>query len=111
MCLAIGHPSRIEILHVLRDGPKCVNDIAFLVDLHQTTVSRHLSILRKSGMVVMQRQGQNVIYSISNPKIVEIIDLMLEVLLTNATRLQRTMSQTAVPDMDEVEAPEIRMKT
>ena len=62
LCRAMGNPLRMEIVHLLRSGPMNVNDIASAVDQHQATVSRNLTILRNAGIVVTQRDGNNIMY-------------------------------------------------
>lgn len=89
LCRCMASATRIEIVHVLRDGPQRVGDIARLIGQPQTTVSRHLGVLRNGGVVIAQRRAQNVVYQIANPKIVHICDLMREVLLEEASRRSR----------------------
>jgi ArsR family transcriptional regulator len=77
---------RIEIVHVLRDGPQRVSEIARITGCSQATVSRHLGVLRNGGVVVAHRHAKDVVYQIANYKIVQICDLMREVLLEEAAR-------------------------
>jgi ArsR family transcriptional regulator len=88
--------TRVEIVHVLRDGPQRVGDIARLIGQPQTTVSRHLGVLRNGGVVIAQRRAQNVVYQIANPKIVHICDLMREVLVEQTAH--RSQLAEASPD-------------
>ena len=81
LCRAMGNPLRMEIVHLLRDGPLNVNDIATAVEQHQATVSRNLTILRNAGIVVTQREGNNNLYQVANPKLVDVCNLMREVLI------------------------------
>ena len=80
LCRAMGNPLRMEIVHLLRSGPLNVNDIASAVDQHQATVSRNLTVLRNAGILVTRRDGNNVLYQVANPKLVDVCDLMREVL-------------------------------
>ena len=89
LCRCMASATRIEIVHVLRDGPQRVGDIARLMGQPQTTVSRHLGVLRNGGVVIAQRQARGVVYQIANPKIVRICDLMREVLIEEAARRSR----------------------
>ena len=84
LCRAMGHHVRLEIVHTLRDGPKRVGDIAQMMSLAQSIISRHLAVLRNHKIVAAQRQGQDIIYSITNHKLVNVCDLMREVLLEEA---------------------------
>jgi DNA-binding transcriptional ArsR family regulator len=81
LCRAMGNPLRMEIVHLLRSGSLNVNDIASAVDQHQATVSRNLTVLRNAGIVVTRRDGNNVLYQVANPKLVDVCDLMREVLI------------------------------
>jgi ArsR family transcriptional regulator len=76
---------RIEIVHVLRDGPQRVSEIARITGRPQGTISRHLGVLRNGGIVTAHRHAQDVVYQIANPKIVNICDLMREVLVEEAS--------------------------
>ena len=98
LCRAMSHPTRIEIVHTLRDGPKHVNDIAEIMGISQAVVSRHLGVIRHGGIVFASRQGQDVLYTIANPKIPEICDLMRKVLLEQVihrSELIQTMQDKA----------------
>jgi len=86
LCRCMASAKRIEIVHVLRDGPQPTGDIARLLGQPQATVSRHLGVLRNGGVVIAQRRARETLYQIANPKIVHICDLMREVLVEEATR-------------------------
>lgn len=73
----IADPSRRSILNHLRSGPKSVSELVALTSLKQPNVSNHLSRLKDTGMVVPNRDGQRIIYRISDPS--------LETLLSNVT--------------------------
>ena len=96
LCRCMASATRIEIVHVLRDGPQRVGDIARIIGQPQTRVSRHLGVLRNGGVVIAQRRAQNVVYQIANPKIVHICDLMREVLVEQTAH--RSQLAEASPD-------------
>ncbi len=54
---ALGDETRLRILALLADGELCVCDLMAVLDLPQSTVSRHLAYLRHSGLVDDRRQG------------------------------------------------------
>ncbi len=78
--------TRLRIVHALREGPQCVNKLAELLQLDQAKISQHLTILKSRGIVASQRQGSEVIYHITNPKIERICDLQREVLAEQAAQ-------------------------
>ncbi len=77
---AISHPTRLDILNLLRDGEKCVCEIFPALDIGQPNVSRHLSVLKKEGLVSSRKEGLKVIYRVNNPAIFQLIDLTTDIL-------------------------------
>ena len=61
---ALGEPRRVEILRLLRSGPRAVGEIAEEVDVSQQAASQHLAVLSKAGLVVARREGTKHLYSI-----------------------------------------------
>jgi DNA-binding transcriptional ArsR family regulator len=61
---AVGHPVRQEILLILREGGLAVGVIVKKMQLSQATVSHHLAILKKAGVVKACREGRKIIYCI-----------------------------------------------
>ena len=71
---ALADSVRLKIIEFLRDGEKCVCEIIPHVDVAQPLVSRHLKILRDSGLVRVRKEGNRRYYSVTDPKIFKIID-------------------------------------
>jgi DNA-binding transcriptional ArsR family regulator len=61
---ALGEPRRVEILQLLRDGPRTVGEIAAQVDVTQQAVSQHLAVLGQAGLVEARREGTRSIYAV-----------------------------------------------
>ena len=61
---ALGEPRRVEILRVLRSGPRAVGEIAAEVDVTQQAASQHLAVLDKAGLVEARREGTRRLYAI-----------------------------------------------
>ena len=59
---ALAHPSRLMILDALAEKPMCVCDLTKLVGADQSTVSKHLSVLKNAGIVSDRRDGVMVFY-------------------------------------------------
>jgi DNA-binding transcriptional ArsR family regulator len=72
----LGHPIRLRILESLIDAEKCVSTIWGNLDLPQSTVSQHLSLLRSKGIVQHERCGSKVKYYVKDRRIEEIIKLI-----------------------------------
>jgi ArsR family transcriptional regulator, virulence genes transcriptional regulator len=86
LCRALGHSARLQLVHLLREGPQCVSDLAHMTGLGQGTVSRHLAVLRNCGILSVQTKGRETHYQISDPRIMEICDLMRMVLVEQLTK-------------------------
>ena len=59
---AMGHPVRLRVLAMLRGGELCVCQMTALLDLATSTVSAHLSDLKKAGLVSERKDGRWVFY-------------------------------------------------
>jgi len=61
---ALANPTRRDILDLLRDGPRAVQDIAVHFDMARPSVSEHLKVLLDVGLVTEQRQGRQRLYTV-----------------------------------------------
>lgn len=68
---AIGHPFRVAIVDFLKDGERCVCDIAEHICAERSNVSRHLSVMVRAGILEYRKEGQKVIYKLRTPCILE----------------------------------------
>jgi len=76
ICKALTHPVRLEILDNLRDGEKTVTELVESLEVAQSTVSRHLSVMRSIGVVSTRRNGTSIFYSIASNHILAAYDEM-----------------------------------
>lgn len=68
MFKAFADETRLRILHLLLKGELCVCDIMAVLDTRQPKISRHLSYLKRAGLVVDRREGAWRHYSLTRPK-------------------------------------------
>ena len=73
---ALAHPTRIAILEMLRDGELAAGEIIDRLGMEQANVSQHLAVLRSKLIVVNRKAGNQVFYSVRDPLIVKVMDLM-----------------------------------
>mgnify|MGYP002629008272 CR=1 FL=1 len=64
---ALAHESRLLMVHRLADGDCTPGDLTALVGSDQSTVSKHLSVLKLHGIVADRREGSQVLYSLRTP--------------------------------------------
>ena len=62
---ALSDGTRQQILHLLEGGNYNVGEIVSNFDLKQSTISRHLEVLRNADLVTGERDGPRVIYSLN----------------------------------------------
>ncbi len=80
LCSAFSDPTRILILYELDERPRNVNELTSDLNLPQPTVSRHLKILRERGLVSAERQGTNMLYSLTDRRLIEALDTLRAVM-------------------------------
>ncbi len=66
LCKALTQPARLRILALLGKGERCVCDLVEVLGMPQSTVSRHLAVLRNAGWVSERRQGVWMYYRIAD---------------------------------------------
>ncbi|PIO07167.1 transcriptional regulator [Candidatus Woesearchaeota archaeon CG08_land_8_20_14_0_20_43_7] len=80
MCKVFSNPTRLEILNLLRDKEMSVTELIQKTNLSQANISQHLAIMKYKGIVTSRRNGKNIHYKITNPKIITAFDIIREVL-------------------------------
>jgi ArsR family transcriptional regulator len=83
---ALSDPIRLEIIAYLRDGEKCVCEIVPHLKLIQPLISRHLKILKDTGIVRCRKDGTKRMYSIVDKRIFRITDALTPELLDVLTK-------------------------
>ncbi len=62
---ALGNPKRLELLDLLAQGPRSVEDLTAAADLGTSTCSAHLQTLREAGLVTSRREGKRIFYALA----------------------------------------------
>src|SRR3990170_9018342 len=89
LCKALANPTRLKILSLLRDGEKSVGELTVLTGIAQATVSQHLAVLRQGGVVSTRKEGVNIYYEITNPKMIKACDIIREVLFEQIADMEK----------------------
>lgn len=90
---ALGHANRLMILDVLAQKACDVDTLHNKLGLSVANVSKHLQTLRHAGLVTNTRQGQHIIYALSDPSVFDLI-----VSLRNVAESQLDSMQTLLTD-------------
>jgi ArsR family transcriptional regulator, virulence genes transcriptional regulator len=83
---ALSNPHRLLIICQLIDGKRSVGKLADFLGIRDSTVSQHLALLRKDGLVAAQRDGQTIWYSISSAPARELLETLYRVYCAPASR-------------------------
>jgi DNA-binding transcriptional ArsR family regulator len=85
-CQVLADPTRLELLHLLSEGPKAVKDLVEATGQRQAKISQHLAVMRQRGIVQTERIGAEVHYSLADPRIMEACRITRELLLDRLSR-------------------------
>ena len=75
---AFADPTRVQILLLLVDGEKCVNDITREVPVSQSAISHQLRLLKQMDLIKFRREGKNALYSLADDHVRTILQMGLE---------------------------------
>ncbi len=95
---ALAHPTRIAILEILRTEELSTRAIQDRLGVEQANLSQHLAILRSRQLVTNRKEGNQVFYSLRNPVLIEVLDIMrryFQANLTDAIQMLREVNREA----------------
>ncbi len=69
----LGHPARVRILELLRDGERSVGALQEALRLDSSGTSQHLAALRRIGVVASRRDGTNVYYHVEDDGVFDLL--------------------------------------
>ena len=81
---AMGHATRLFIVHELGDGEKCVCELQEKIGADMSTVSKHLSVLREAGIVSSDKRRNQVFYTLRCPCVLQFFSCIEAVLQSGA---------------------------
>jgi ArsR family transcriptional regulator len=88
---ALAHPIRVMLVEALNEGDRTVAELNVVAAVDQSTISRHLSQLRKAGIVSARRDGMSVVCHLETPCILRAFHCAAEVIRSDAARKTRLL--------------------
>ncbi len=73
---ALSEPMRLRLLNLLMQGERSVGQLVDRTASSQANVSKHLAVLRETGMIAMRKDGPSTFYRIDDPVVYKLCDLM-----------------------------------
>lgn len=95
---ALAHPTRIAIVDALRDGELTAGALVERLQLEQANASQHLAILRTKQIVVNRRVGTQVYYSLRDPVLIEVLDLLRRYFYSHVTQTLQMLEEVGPTD-------------
>ena len=74
---ALAHPTRIQLLHLIKEQYPCVKAMEEAMGIAQPNISQHLSLLRNIGIVEAERNGNHVCYRIKNDTVMKLLNVLI----------------------------------
>ncbi len=97
---ALGHPTRIAMIEVLRDGELPAGVIIERLGIEQANASQHLSVLRLKHIVTSRKEGSQVFYSVRDPLLIEVLDIMRRYFQAHVEEAMSMLQQIDLLDKD-----------
>jgi DNA-binding transcriptional ArsR family regulator len=85
----LGEPCRLRILQALEERPMTVNEIVDALKGNQPNISKHLQILFDAGLVGRERSGNSVLYSIADPVVFKLCELVCRSTARQASHIRK----------------------
>ncbi|GLZ14113.1 transcriptional regulator [Actinomadura sp. NBRC 104425] len=76
----LGHPARIRVLELLSERDHAVSEMLPEVGIEPAHLSQQLAVLRRAGLVVSRKEGSSVIYSLTSPRVAELLQVARAIL-------------------------------
>jgi ArsR family transcriptional regulator len=91
----LGHPVRVRILQLLREGERTVGSLQAALELDSSGTSQQLAALRKQGLVESRREGTSVYYRVKDPRTLELLELAKAIIAANLEEGQALLDRLA----------------
>jgi len=77
---ALAQPTRLKILELLRNGERCICEIVPAINGEQSNISRHISLMQKTNLVVTRKDGVKVMVKVKDLELFNILDGVSKIL-------------------------------
>lgn len=94
----LGHPARIRVLEVLREGERTVNELVPEVGIEASHLSQQLGVMRRAGLVQGRKEGTSVWYSVADPAVFELLDVARRILTTSLSETRALLAELEAPE-------------
>jgi DNA-binding transcriptional ArsR family regulator len=93
----LGHPVRVRILELLRDGERSVGELQVELNLDSSGTSQHLGVLRRQGVLEARKEGTSVFYRVRDPRTFQLLESARQIVSSSLEAAQALLSELANP--------------
>ncbi len=93
----LGHPVRVRILELLKDGERTVGALQHELQMDSGGTSQHLGVLRRHGIIDGRRAGTSVYYTVRDPRIFQLLEVARQILTSSFTESQAVLGELTTP--------------
>jgi ArsR family transcriptional regulator len=93
----LGHPARVRVLELLRDGERSVGDLQDALGLDSSGTSQHLAAMRRQGLLESRRAGTNVFYTVRDPRLFQLLEVARQVLTSHLEERSALLDDLSEP--------------
>jgi DNA-binding transcriptional ArsR family regulator len=94
----LGHPARVRILEILRDGDQTVGELQALLELDSSSTSQHLAALKQQGIVVSTKHGTHVHYSARDPRVFQLLEVARIIIVSHLDETRALLEELSSPE-------------
>jgi len=98
LCSALSDPNRLSILYELAEQPRNVSELVNLLKISQPAVSRSLKKLRDQWLVETVRDGPNVIYHLTDKRLIKALDIVHEILRDRMVKQAKLLEDSEITE-------------
>ena len=89
----LGHPARIRILEVLREGERPVSELLPAVGIEASHLSQQLGLMRRAKLIQARKVGSNVYYSVGDKTLFKLLDVAKQIITSSLAESQVLLEQ------------------
>jgi DNA-binding transcriptional ArsR family regulator len=93
----LGHPARVRVLELLKDGEMTVGDLQAELGIDSSGTSQHLSAMRRQGILEARKEGTSVYYSVRDPRVFQILESARQVIGSHLEEANALLGELAAP--------------
>ncbi|HVY77366.1 MAG TPA: metalloregulator ArsR/SmtB family transcription factor [Solirubrobacterales bacterium] len=93
----LGHPARVRILELLRDGELSVGKLQAELGIDSSGASQHLAAMRRQGLLESRREGTSVFYRVRDPRVFQLLETARQLIGSYLEETQALLGELGDP--------------